>query len=87
MQRHQQNDTSTPIDGSEGGYHDAFPTQSIDQVTEGLAAVKNELSVYGGKAPPMNDPSGRTAAQYWQLHYLETALALSLRKKKVKAGL
>ena len=79
--------TSTPIDGSEGGYHDPFPTQSIDQVTQGLADVKKELAVYGGKAPPMNDPSGRTAAQYWQLHYLETALSLSLSKKKAKAGL
>jgi len=79
--------TNTPIDGSEGGYHDPYPQESIDEVTAAIADVKRELEPFGGKAPPMNDPSGRTAIEYWYLKYLFTALSISLRKKKAKAGL
>lgn len=79
--------TNTPIDGSEGGYHDPFPHESIDEVTQGIAHVREELAPFNGKAPPMNDPSGRTAIQFWNLRYMVTALELSLRKKKAKMGL
>jgi hypothetical protein len=78
--------TNTPIDGSEGGYHDPFPQESIDDVNAGLAHVKEELAPFNGKAPPMNDPSGRTAAQFWNLKYLFAALSAIAAQEESESG-
>jgi hypothetical protein len=89
-------DTSVPLDGSDGNYHDPYADHSIDEMQhaadDALAAVKasgdfspafqNGLHA-AGKGPA----SKYTSIEWWHLRYLYSSLRLSLDMKKKKAGL